>query len=94
VLRQPHGEEDICVAHAAGTVIVSVTAKENDSRPIRWNKAKEILALLRERTQPTMFALVVPHLRRSRNGTPRTLPVKQGHGRYCSYRFRFRPRQW
>ena len=43
VLRQPHGEEDVRVAHADGTVIVSVTASQDEGRPIRWNKAKEIL---------------------------------------------------
>ena len=43
VLRQPHGEEDIRVAHADGTVIISVTASQDEVRPIRWNKAKEIL---------------------------------------------------
>jgi hypothetical protein len=43
VLRQPHGEEDIRLAHADGTVVISVTASQEDARPIRWNKAKEIL---------------------------------------------------
>lgn len=43
VLRQPHGEEDIQIAHPSGTVIVSVTASQGDIRPIKWNKAKEIL---------------------------------------------------
>ncbi|GAA5103905.1 DEAD/DEAH box helicase [Haloechinothrix salitolerans] len=43
VLRQPHGEEDIQVSHPTGTVIVSVTASQDDVRPIKWNKAKEIL---------------------------------------------------
>ncbi|MGP3948454.1 DEAD/DEAH box helicase [Streptomyces sp. 7N604] len=43
VLRQPEGEEDIQIAHADGTVVVSVTASKEDTRPIRWNKAKEIL---------------------------------------------------
>jgi ATP-dependent DNA helicase len=43
VLRQPHGEEDIRVASADGTLIISVTASQDDARPIRWNKAKEIL---------------------------------------------------
>lgn len=43
VLRQPHGEEDIRVACADGTVVISVTASQDDARPIRWNKAKEIL---------------------------------------------------
>lgn len=43
VLRQPHGEEDIRLAVSDGTVIISVTASQDDGRPIRWNKAKEIL---------------------------------------------------
>lgn len=43
VQRQPHGEEDIRVAHHDGTVIISVTARDDDSRPASWNKAKEIL---------------------------------------------------
>jgi replicative superfamily II helicase len=43
ILRQPHGEEDIRVTHADGTVIISVTASQDDTRPVRWNKAKEIL---------------------------------------------------
>jgi hypothetical protein len=34
VLRQPHGEEDIRLAHADGTVIISVTASTNEGRPI------------------------------------------------------------
>jgi replicative superfamily II helicase len=43
VLRQPSGEEDIRVAHPDGTVVISVTAAQDDARPVRWNKAKEIL---------------------------------------------------
>ena len=43
VVRQPQGEEDIRVAHADGTVVISVTASKQDGRPIRWTKAKEIL---------------------------------------------------
>ena len=43
LVRQPHGEEDIRVACADGTVIISVTASQDDGHPIRWNKAKEIL---------------------------------------------------
>ena len=31
VLRQPHGEEDIRVAHADGTVIISVTASQDEA---------------------------------------------------------------
>jgi hypothetical protein len=42
-LRQPHGEEDVRVAHPDGTVIISVTASKDDARPIRWTKAREIL---------------------------------------------------
>jgi hypothetical protein len=43
VLRQPKAEEDIRLAHADGTVIISVTGSEDDARPIRWTKAREIL---------------------------------------------------
>jgi helicase len=43
VMRQPHGEEDIRLAHADGTVVISVSASQDDARPIKWNKAKEIL---------------------------------------------------
>jgi hypothetical protein len=43
VLRQPHGEEDIRLAHADGTVIISVTASKDEGRPIAWSKAREIL---------------------------------------------------
>ena len=43
VVRQPHGEEDVRLAHADGTVVISVTASQDDARPIKWNKAKEIL---------------------------------------------------
>jgi hypothetical protein len=43
VLRQPQGEEDIRLAHADGTVVISVTGSQDDARPIRWNKAKEVL---------------------------------------------------
>ncbi len=43
VLRQPSGEEDIRLAHSDGTVVISVTASKDDARPVRWNKAKEIL---------------------------------------------------
>jgi hypothetical protein len=42
-MRQPTGEEDIRVAHSDGTVVISVTATQDDARPVRWNKAKEIL---------------------------------------------------
>ncbi len=43
VLYQPSGEEDVRFAHADGTVVISVTASQNDARTIRWNKAKAIL---------------------------------------------------
>lgn len=43
VVRQPHGEEDIRIAHSDGTVVVSVTASQDDARPVRWNKAREVL---------------------------------------------------
>jgi replicative superfamily II helicase len=43
IFRQPQGEEDIRVVHTTGTVVISVTASQDDARPIRWNKAKEIL---------------------------------------------------
>jgi len=43
VVRQPHGEEDVRLAHADGMVVISVTASQDDARPIKWNKAKEIL---------------------------------------------------
>jgi hypothetical protein len=43
VPRQPSGEEDIRLAHSDGTVVISVTASKGDARPVRWNKAKEIL---------------------------------------------------
>jgi hypothetical protein len=43
VLRQPHGEEDIGLAYADGTIIISVTASKDEGRPIAWHKAREIL---------------------------------------------------
>lgn len=43
VVRQPNGEEDIRLAHADGTAIISVTASQDDGRPVSWNKAKGIL---------------------------------------------------
>lgn len=43
ILRQPHGEEDVHVAHPEGTIIVSVTASVQPGKPVSWNKAKEIL---------------------------------------------------
>lgn len=43
VFRQRNSEEDIRLGHQNGTVVISVTASKDDLRPIRWNKAKEIL---------------------------------------------------
>jgi helicase len=43
VLHQPSGEEDVRLAHTDGTVVISVTASQDDARTIRWNKAKAIL---------------------------------------------------
>jgi hypothetical protein len=31
------------MAHSDGTVVISVTDTQDDARPVRWNKAKEIL---------------------------------------------------
>jgi replicative superfamily II helicase len=44
VLRQPAGEEDIQISTSAGPVVVSVTASDNDQKPIAWNKAKQVMA--------------------------------------------------
>jgi helicase len=43
LVRQPSGEEDIQLAHPSGTVVISVTASQGDARPIKWNKAREVL---------------------------------------------------
>lgn len=43
IVRQPQGEEDIQLDHADGTVVISVTASESDTKGIRWNKAREVL---------------------------------------------------
>jgi hypothetical protein len=43
LVRQPSGEEDIQLAHPSGTVVISVTASQGDVRPIKWNKAREVL---------------------------------------------------
>lgn len=43
VLRQPHGEEDIRLASAAGTVVISVTASRAEGKPVSWAKAREVL---------------------------------------------------
>jgi len=44
VMRRPKGEEDVQLAHADGTVVISVTASKEEGHPIRWNKTKEILS--------------------------------------------------
>jgi hypothetical protein len=31
------------LAHTDGTVVISVTASQGDSRPVKWNKVKEVL---------------------------------------------------
>jgi hypothetical protein len=43
IVRQPHGEEDIQLDHPNGTVVVSVTASESETKGIRWNKVREVL---------------------------------------------------
>lgn len=43
ILRQPHGEEDIRLAHSSGTVVISVTASRDESKPVAWSKAREVL---------------------------------------------------
>jgi hypothetical protein len=43
VMVQLRGEEDIQVTHGDGTVSISVTASADGTKPITWNKAKEIL---------------------------------------------------
>lgn len=43
LVRQPHGEEDIQLTHESGTVVISVTASDDDARPIKWRKAREVL---------------------------------------------------
>ncbi len=43
VLRQPHGEEDIRLAHAGGTIVISVTASRDEGKPVAWTKAREVL---------------------------------------------------
>lgn len=43
VYRQRNGEEDIRISHSTGTIVVSVTASQDDRRPIRWNKVREVL---------------------------------------------------
>jgi helicase len=43
LVRQPFGEEDIQLAHPDGTVVISVTASQDDVRPVRWSKVREVL---------------------------------------------------
>jgi hypothetical protein len=43
ILRQPHGEEDLQIAHPDGTVVVSVTASQEEAKRISWSKAREVL---------------------------------------------------
>lgn len=43
VLRQSHGEEDLQISHAEGTVVVSVTASQDEGKRVAWNKAREVL---------------------------------------------------
>jgi helicase len=43
ILRQPHGEEDIQLDHPDGTIVISITASESDTKAISWNKAREVL---------------------------------------------------
>ncbi len=43
VLRQPHGEEDIRLAHNGGTIVISVTASRDEGKPVAWSKAREVL---------------------------------------------------
>jgi replicative superfamily II helicase len=43
LVRQPTGEEDIQLTHATGTVVISVTASQDDVRPIKWSKVREVL---------------------------------------------------
>jgi len=43
ILNQPAGEEDIQVATARGTVVVSVTGSADDQKPIKWTKAQDVM---------------------------------------------------
>jgi replicative superfamily II helicase len=43
IVRQPQGEEDIQLDHPDGTVVISVTASDSETKGIRWNKAREVL---------------------------------------------------
>jgi hypothetical protein len=42
VLRQPQGEPDIVLEHG-GSVLISVTASEDDASPVAWRKVREVL---------------------------------------------------
>lgn len=43
VLRQSHGEEDLQIRHPDGTVVVSVTASQDEAKRVAWSKAREVL---------------------------------------------------
>jgi helicase len=43
IVRQPHGEEDLQLDHGDGTVVISVTASDSDTKAISWRKAREVL---------------------------------------------------
>jgi helicase len=43
IVRQPYGEEDIQLDHQSGTVVISVTASDSETKAISWNKAREVL---------------------------------------------------
>ena len=43
LVRQPSGEEDIQLTHPNGTVVISITASQDDARPVKWSKVREVL---------------------------------------------------
>jgi helicase len=43
LVRQPHAEEDVQLDHSDGTVVISITASESESKGITWTKTREIL---------------------------------------------------
>ncbi len=43
IKKQPHGQEDIQIAVAAGTVVASVTGSQDDQKAIKWTKAQEVM---------------------------------------------------
>jgi hypothetical protein len=43
VTRQSHGEEDLQIRHLDGTVVVSVTASQDEAKRVAWSKAREVL---------------------------------------------------